>query len=100
MKPPQSFYDFSLQFHQDLDLIYPDWADSHDGLTELYEDFRQGYGDQAVQELANFFRHLLSDPDADLEALWFKRSKAEWIIPKEGLRLIFKGFADWAASQT
>lgn len=99
MKPPQSFYDFSSQFHQDLDLTHPGWADNHDGLTGLYDDFRQGYGDQAVQELAAYFRALLSDPHANLASLWFEKSKAEWVIPRDGVRLIFKSFEEWAASR-
>jgi len=96
---PQSFYDFTLQFHQDLDLVHPDWAsDTPDGRKELYEDFRQGCGDQAVSELSSFFKQLRTDQDVDLESLWFKESKADWIIPEKGLRLLFKDFEDWAAS--
>ena len=99
MKPPQSFYDFTLQFHQDLDLVYPDWAsDSPHARREIYEDFRQGYGDQAVTELAAYFRRLLNDEDVDLESLWFKESKADWVIPEAGLRRLFEDFEVWAES--
>ena len=99
MKPPQSFYDFTLQFHQDLDLVYPDWAsDSPHARRELYEDFRLRYGDHAVTELAAYFRRLLNDKDVDLESLWFRESKADWVIPAEGLRRLFEDFEAWAVS--
>ena len=99
MKPPQSFYDFTLQFHQDLDLVYPDWAsDSPHARRELYEDFRQRYGDHAVTALAAYFRRLLNDEDVDLESLWFKASKADWVISEQGLRRLFEDFEAWASS--
>lgn len=99
MKPPRSFYDFTLQFHQDLDLVYPDWAsDSPHARHGIYDSFRQGYGDQAVNELAAFFRRLLNDKDVDLGSLWFKEAKADWVIPDEGLRRLFEDFEAWSAS--
>lgn len=99
MRPPQSFYDFTLQMHQDLDLIYPDWAsDRPDGRHEFYEDFRQRYGDRAVSELAGFFEQLRTDSRADFESLWFKESKADWVLSKDDLRRLFEDFENWAAS--
>ena len=95
MKPPQSFYDFTLQFHQDLDLVYPDWADTPDGRLELYEDFRQGYGDEAVLELASYCEQLLANKDIDLGSLWFEESKADWVIPDEGVRILLEDFLKW-----
>lgn len=69
MKPPQSFYDFTLQLHQDLDLVYPAWdSDRPDGRHEIYEDFRQVYGDQAVRELAKYGKELLSDQCSKAES--------------------------------
>lgn len=101
MKPPRSFFDFTLQFHQDLDLIYPDWtSDKPDGRIELYEDFRQGYGDQAIKELVKYFQDLLADEEVDLGTLWFKKSKADWVIPDEGVRFLLKDFLDWANSRS
>ena len=52
---------------------------------------------KVCKKLRVFFRALLSDPHANLAPLWFKK-KAEWVIPKEGIRLIFKSFEEWAAS--
>lgn len=99
MKPPKSFYDFTLQFHQDLELVYPGWAsESSSARQELYEDFLQGFGDRAVNELAAYFRLLLNDKDADFESLWFKESKADWIISEEGIRRLFNDFEAWASS--
>jgi len=61
MKPPKAFYDFTLQLHQDLDLVYPEWdSDRPEARHEIYEDFRQGYGDQAVRELAKYGKKTLS----------------------------------------
>lgn len=97
MKPPQSFYDFTLEFHQDIDLVHPNWSsEAPNGRHEIYEDFRQRYGDQAVDELVRYFKRLLSDANADLESLWFKESKADWVISEEGLRKLFEDFAAWA----
>ena len=99
MKPPQAFHDFTLQFHQDLHLVYPDWlSDSPTARHDIYESFRQAYGDQAVRELHAFFDRLLSDKHADLGTLWFKESKADWIISNEGIRLLLKDFQAWASS--
>lgn len=99
MRPPQSFYDFTRQMHQDLDLVYPDWSsDKPGGRHDLYQDFRQGYGDRAVRELAGFFERLRTDPHADLESLWFKESKADWVLSEDGLRMLFEDFENWAAS--
>ena len=101
MKPPQSFYDFTLQLHQDLDLVYPGWDSDKPGARHgVYEDFRQGYGDQAVQELAKYGEKLLADNGTDLGSLWFKESKADWGIPDEGVRFLFKDFLGWAASRS
>lgn len=60
MTPPKSFYDFTLQFHQDLDAVHPGWADTPDGRNQIYEDFLQGYGDQAVRELVTYCEKLLA----------------------------------------
>jgi hypothetical protein len=99
VKPPQSFYDFTLQFHQDLDLVYPDWgSESPDARHGIYSSFHEKYGDRAVAELAAYFRRLLSDERIDLEALWFKESKADWVFSEEGLRRLFKDFVAWAVS--
>ncbi len=95
MKPPQSFYDFTLQFHQDLDLVYPDWADKPNGRDELYQSFMHNFGNHAVQELIIYFRQLLSDPQIDLGSLWFEESKADWVIPDEGVRLLLEDFLNW-----
>ena len=100
MKPPQSFYDFTLQFHQDLDVVHPGWADTPDGRNEIYESFAVRYGDQTVRELANYCRSLLADNDTDLGTIWFNESKADWVIPDEGVRFLFKDFLDWADSLT
>lgn len=97
MKPPQSFYDFTLQFHQDLELVHPDWADTPDGRKGIYESFRQRYGNQAVRELAKYCKERLADKESDLGSIWFNESKADWVIPDEGVRFLFKDFLDWAA---
>ena len=97
MRPPRSFYDFTLQLHQDLDLIYPGWAsDAPDGRHEFYEDFRQQFGDRAVRDLADFFGRLRRDPNTDLEGFWARESKADWILPPEGLLHLFEDFEAWA----
>lgn len=98
MTPPKSFYDFTLQFHQDLDVVHPGWADTPDGRNQIYEDFRQGYGDQAVRELATYCQKLLADNETDLGSLWFKESKADWVIQDEGVRFLFNDFLGWANS--
>lgn len=99
MKTPQAFRDFTLQFHQDLHLVYPNWgSDSPTARHDIYESFRQGYGDQAVCELNAFFDRLLSDEHADLEGFWFKESKADWVISNEGIQRLFKDFQAWASS--
>ena len=57
MKPPQAFRDFTMQFHPDLDLIYPDWGPySPTARHDIYESFRRRYGDGAVRELSIFCR--------------------------------------------
>lgn len=99
MRPPKSFHDFTLQFHQDLDLVYPGWAsESPSARHELYENFRRGFGDRAVNELAAWFRLLLNDKDADFGSLWFNESKADWIISSAGVRRLVQDFAAWASS--
>lgn len=99
MKPPQAFYDFTLQFHQDLHLVYPDWAsESPTARHDIYSNFRQRYGDQAVRDLSDFSRRLLSDEDIDIETLWFEESKADWVISEDGIRRLFKDFEAWASS--
>ncbi len=99
MKLPQAFRDFALQFHQDIDLVYPDWGtESPTARHAIYQSFRRRYGDEAVRELNAFFGRLLSDGDADLEELWFKESKADWVISSEGIRRLFKDFQAWASS--
>jgi hypothetical protein len=98
MTPPKSFYDFTLQFHQDLDAVHPGWADTLGGRNQIYEDFRQGYGDHAVRELVTYCEKLLADKKTDLGSLWRKESKADWVIPDEGVRFLFRDFLGWAAS--
>ena len=99
MIPPQSFYDFTLQFHQDLHLVYPGWAsESPTARHDIYANFRERYGEQAVRDLRYFFRLLLSDEHLDIETLWFEESKADWVIPEEGIRRLFKDFEAWATS--
>ncbi len=99
MKPPQAFRDFTLQFHQDIDLVYPNWgSDSPTARHDIYTSFRRRYGDQAVRELNAFFDRLLSDEHADLEDLWFKESKADWVISSEGIRRLLMDFQAWASS--
>ena len=100
MKPPQSFYEFTLQFHQDLDLVYPDWSTTPHGRDEIYEGFAMRYGTQAVAELSEFMGALLVNREADLGSLWFNESKADLIIQDEGVRFLFKDFLSWAASQS
>ena len=99
MKAPQAFYDFTLQFHQDLDLVHPDWAsDAPTARHEIYQSFRRQYGDQAVHDLNAFCEKLLSHAPDDLESFWFKESKADWVISNDGIRLLLKDFQTWAAS--
>jgi hypothetical protein len=99
VKPPKSFYDFTSQFHQDLELVYPGWAlESSGARHELYDDFRQRFGEDAVKELAAYFRLLLTDKDSSLGALWFRESKADWVISGKGLRRLFSDFEAWASS--
>jgi hypothetical protein len=98
VKPPKSFYDFTSQFHQDLELVYPGWAlESSGARHELYDDFRQRFGEDAVKELAAYFRLLLTDKDSNLGALWFRESKAVWVISGKGLRRLFSDFEAWAS---
>jgi hypothetical protein len=99
VKPPKSFYDFTSQFHQDLELVYPGWASETSGTRhELYGDFRRRFGDDAVNELAAYFRLLLEDKSSDFGALWFRESKADWVISGKGLRRLFSDFEAWASS--
>lgn len=99
MKTPQAFYDFTLQFHQDIDLVYPNWASDTSGARhQFYEDFRQGFGDQAVRELDSFFAILLANDNIDLESFWFKESKADWVISSHGLQRLFQDFRAWVMS--
>lgn len=98
MTPPKSFYDFTLQFHQDLDVVYPGWAETLDGRIQIYEDFRQGYGDQAVRELATYCEEILADCETDLGSFWFTESKADLVIQDEGVRFLFNDFLGWIAS--
>ncbi len=98
MTPPKSFYDFTLQFHQDLDLVHPGWPDTPNGRDDIYESFAMRYGDQAVRELVTYCERLLADDKTDLGSLWPKESKADWVIPDEGVRFLFRDFLGWAAS--
>ena len=99
MRPPQAFYDFTLQFHQDLHLVYPNWgSDSPTARHDIYQSFRQWFGDEAVRESDAFFDRILSDKHVNLEDLSFKESKADWVISSEGIRRLFKGFQAWASS--
>lgn len=99
MKPPQSFRDFTMQFHQDIGLVYPDWgSESPTARHDTYKSFRRRFGDPAVRELSLYFHELLADGHANLEELWFKESKADWVISSEGIRRLFKDFQDWASS--
>lgn len=99
MKPPQAFRNFTLQFHQDIDLVYPGWgSDSPTARHDIYKSFRRRYGDEAVRELNAFFEKLMSSEHVDLEDLWFKESKADWVISSEGIQRLFKDFQAWASS--
>lgn len=99
MKPPQSFYDFTLLFHQDLDLTHPDWNSvAPTGRHDIYNSFRQRYGDEAVRELNAFLDRLMSDEHVDLEDFWFRESKADWIFHRKGIRRLFEDFQAWASS--
>jgi len=99
MKPPKSFYDFTLQFHQDIDVVYPNWlSDSPTARHDIYNSFRQSYGDDAVRELNDFFDKLMSNEHVHLGAFWFKESKADWVISSKGIRRLFKDFQAWASS--
>lgn len=99
MKPPQAFYDFTLQLHQDLDLVYPDWSsEASDARRELYEDFRQGFGNGAVEELSANFGRLLDGKDADLETLWTNESRADWLFDGKGVRRLLEDFRAWASA--
>jgi hypothetical protein len=99
VKPPNSFYDFTSQFHQDLELVYPGWtSESPSARHELYGDFRQRFGDRAVKDLAAYFKLLLEDKNSDFETLWFNESKADWVISGKGLRRLFIDFEAWASS--
>jgi hypothetical protein len=84
VKPPQAFYDFTSLRHQDLD-GYPGWASAAPNAGwELFEDFRQGFADRAVKELAVYFRRLLNDKNADLKPIWLRKPKADWLVGNEG----------------
>ncbi|MDO5643519.1 MAG: hypothetical protein Q4G26_14185 [Paracoccus sp. (in: a-proteobacteria)] len=99
MKPPQSFRDFTMQFHQDIGLVYPDWgSESPTARHDIYKSFRRRFGDPAIHELSIYLNELIADEHANLEELWFKESKADWIISSEGIRRLFKDFQDWASS--
>lgn len=99
MKPPQSFYDFTLQFHQDLELAHPGWASEEPRARyAIYESFQQGFGDRAVDELTAYFELVLNDEDADLEALWTKESRADWLFDGQGVRRLFLDFRAWASA--
>jgi hypothetical protein len=96
---PQAFYDFTLQFHQDIDLVYPDWAsDAPTARHEIYQNFRRRYGDQAVRDMNAFTERLLSDERTDLNTFWFKESKSDWVISDDGIRRLLKDFQKWASS--
>lgn len=98
-RPPQSFRDFSLQFHQDLELVHPGFLSGFPGsLHGLYESFRQQHGDRAVRELAAYFGRLLADEHVHLESLWFRKSSADLVLSEAALRRMFEDFAAWAAS--
>lgn len=99
MKAPQAFHDFTLQFHQDLDLVYPDWAsDAPTARHEIYQSFRRQYGDQAVRDLNAFTERLLSDEQTNLESFWFRESRSDWVISNDGIRRLLKDFQTWASS--
>ena len=99
MKTPKAFYDFSRQFHQDLNLVYPEWAAEFSSVRhEIYDSFRQQFGDQAVRDLDGFFGNLVSVENADVESFWFTESKSDWAISEQGVRLLFQDFRAWAAA--
>lgn len=99
MNPPQAFYDFTMQFHQDLHLTHPLWAsDSATARHDIYAGFRQRYGDQAVRDLRVFSRQLLSDSQVELEVFWFNESKADWVMSEKRIRRLFADFENWATS--
>lgn len=93
MTPPPSFYDLTLQFHADMDLIYTDIA----SFRSIYEGFRTVHGDDAVKEVAFYFGQLLADNDADLAAVWYG-GNADTLFSTIELRRIFEDFGAWAAS--
>ena len=97
VKTPQAFYDFSRQFHQDLNIVYPEWAEDS-WRHEIYASFRHQFGDQAVRDVDGFFVTLLSDENLDLGSFWFTGSKADWVISDQGVRLLFQDFRAWAAA--
>lgn len=99
MKTPQAFYDFTLQFHQDIDLVYPNWASDMPGNKhKIYESFWKRFGVQAVRDLDSFLGVLLANENLDLGTFWFKESKADWVISSHGVRLLFQDFRTWAKS--
>lgn len=88
-----------MQFHQDLHLVYPGWAsESPAARHDIYANFRERYGEQAVRDLRDFFRLLLSDEHLNIEMLWPEESKDDWVISEEGIRRLFKDFEAWAAT--
>ncbi len=90
MKPPQAFRDFTVQFHQDIDLVYPDWgSDSPTARHDIYECFRRSYGDEAVRELNAFIDRLLSDEHVDLEDLGSMSPRLTGSFPAK----VFGGFS-------
>jgi len=94
MKPPKSFDDFTSQFHADLELTHPDFA----SLRELYESFRVWHGDDAVTELAAYFKRMRDDDQVDLVALWFDSKADVFFSEEEDIRRLFEDFEAWAAS--
>ncbi len=51
-----------------------------------------------MNELAAYFRTLLNDETSDFETLWFRESKADWVISGKGLQRLFSDFEAWASS--
>lgn len=99
MKPPQAFRGFAMQFHQDRGPVDPDWgSECPAARRDICRSFRQRQGDPAVRDLYDFLKELPADGHADLKELRFKESKADRVIPGEGIRRLFKEFQDWASS--
>lgn len=97
MRTPNSFQDFTRQFHQDVELVHPGcWSDDPDARNSIYEDFKELHGKVIVDELAAFFHELIDSPDIDLEKLWNKFGKSDFILKSEGVQNLIHDFLHWS----